>query len=459
MRKNPWLRNVSLLVTGQFISLFGSSLVQYAIWWDLALRSDSGTTIMWATMFAMLPQAFISIFGGAWADRFPRKVLITLPDAAIAMVTLALAIGYATGNAQSWFIFLVLFVRSVGAGIQTPSANAFVPDITPEAQLMRVNSINGTLQALLQILAPAISAALIGTFAMQSVMFIDVITAIIGICFVLMISVPAGRSTYADMTIRSSATADREPRIDEQTATTQVQEPSPDPGQPSSFSDIKAGLIYAAHHRIVRRVLIGFALAFIICVSPTMLCSIFVNRNFAEGTFSLLWFNFNTVTQKLGFFELTYGVGAVIGGLVMTAWGGFKRRMTSLGLGITGMGLSNIIMALSANSLLHSQWLYIVSFILMGVLTPLCTAPVYTYLQEIVDPAMQGRVFGLLNTTSAFAMPIGALIAGPLADLIPIEWIFIASGILTLPLGWWIYITDDRKNIENSAIAPNLSAR
>jgi DHA3 family macrolide efflux protein-like MFS transporter len=95
----------------------------------------------------------------------------------------------------------------------------------------------------------------------------------------------------------------------------------------------------------------------------------------------------------------------------------------------------------------------------MGVLTPLCTAPVYTYLQEIVDPAMQGRVFGLLNTTSAFAMPIGALIAGPLADLIPIEWIFIASGILTLPLGWWIYITDDRKNIENSAIAPNLSAR
>lgn len=93
-RSRGWLANISLLIGGQFVSLFGSSLVQYAIWWDLALRSNSGITIMWATIFGMLPQALISIFGGAWADRLPRRLLIVLPDAMIALVTLALAIGY-----------------------------------------------------------------------------------------------------------------------------------------------------------------------------------------------------------------------------------------------------------------------------------------------------------------------------------------------------------------------------
>lgn len=39
-RSRGWLASVSLLIGGQFISLFGSSLVQYAIWWDLALRSN-----------------------------------------------------------------------------------------------------------------------------------------------------------------------------------------------------------------------------------------------------------------------------------------------------------------------------------------------------------------------------------------------------------------------------------
>lgn len=49
---------------------------------------------MWATIFGMLPQALIAVFGGAWADRLPRRLLIVLPDAMIALVTLALAIGY-----------------------------------------------------------------------------------------------------------------------------------------------------------------------------------------------------------------------------------------------------------------------------------------------------------------------------------------------------------------------------
>ena len=405
-RSRGWLTNVSLLIGGQFISLFGSSLVQYAVWWDLALRSNSVITIMWATIFGMLPQALIAVFGGAWADRLPRRLLIVLPDAMIALVTLALAIGYATGNAQTWFVFLVLFIRSIGSGIQGPAVSAFVSEVTPTEHLMRVNSLNGTLQSVLTIVSPAISAVLIGRFALQSVLFVDVVTAVIGIVCILMIR-----------GVRSAAVEHSE--------------------SSSTLADIREGLRYTMNHAIVRRILIAFTLGCLICASPTMLCSIFVNRNFADKPFDLWFVQLTSITDKLGFFELTFGIGMVVGGMVMTAWGGFKRRMVSVGVGTIGLGIANIFMGLSADSLMASMWVYVISFVLFGLVLPLINAPTYTYMQERVEPSMQGRVFGLINAATSFSMPLGMLIAGPLLASMPIEWMFIFSGVLTILVGVW----------------------
>ena len=405
-RSRGWLASVSLLIGGQFISLFGSSLVQYAIWWDLALRSNSVITIMWATIFGMLPQALIAVFGGAWADRLPRRLLIVLPDAMIALVTLALAIGYATGNAQTWFVFLVLFIRSIGSGIQGPAVSAFVSEVTPTEHLMRVNSLNGTLQSVLTIVSPAISAVLIGRFALQSVLFVDVVTAVIGIVCILMIR-----------GVRSAAVEHSE--------------------SSSTLADIREGLRYTMNHAIVRRILIAFTLGCLICASPTMLCSIFVNRNFADKPFDLWFVQLTSITDKLGFFELTFGIGMVVGGMVMTAWGGFKRRMVSVGVGTIGLGIANIFMGLSADSLMASMWVYVISFVLFGLVLPLINTPTYTYMQERVEPSMQGRVFGLINAATSFSMPLGMLIAGPLSASMPIEWMFIFSGVLTILVGVW----------------------
>ena len=405
-RSRGWLTNVSLLIGGQFISLFGSSLVQYAVWWDLALRSNSVITIMWATIFGMLPQALIAVFGGAWADRLPRRLLIVLPDAMIALVTLALAIGYATGNAQTWFVFLVLFIRSIGSGIQGPAVSAFVSEVTPTEHLMRVNSLNGTLQSVLTIVSPAISAVLIGRFALQSVLFVDVVTAVIGIVCILMIR-----------GVRSAAVEHSE--------------------SSSTLADIREGLRYTMNHAIVRRILIAFTLGCLICASPTMLCSIFVNRNFADKPFDLWFVQLTSITDKLGIFELTFGIGMVVGGMVMTAWGGFKRRMVSVGVGTIGLGIANIFMGLSADSLMASMWVYVISFVLFGLVLPLINAPTYTYMQERVEPSMQGRVFGLINAATSFSMPLGMLIAGPLSASMPIEWMFIFSGVLTILVGVW----------------------
>src|SRR3954453_19011864 len=87
-----WLRKVVLFLSGQTVSLFGSMLVQYAVFWYLTITYQSGIVMMLAALFGFLPQALISVFGGVWADRHNRKLLIIGADAAIAASTLALAV-------------------------------------------------------------------------------------------------------------------------------------------------------------------------------------------------------------------------------------------------------------------------------------------------------------------------------------------------------------------------------
>src|SRR5690606_7390020 len=101
-----WRRDVTIFLTGQTVSLFGSMLVQYAIMWHLTLLTKSGTVMMLAALFGFLPQAVVSIFGGVWADRLNRKVLIMTADAAIATTTLALALFMLTGFTELWLIYL-----------------------------------------------------------------------------------------------------------------------------------------------------------------------------------------------------------------------------------------------------------------------------------------------------------------------------------------------------------------
>lgn len=178
---------------GQTLSLFGSSVVQYAILWYLVLRSNSGMVMTGAMVTAALPQAIVSMFGGVWADRWNRKLLVMLPDAVIAAVTICLSASMAVGWGDTGLILVVMVIRSAGGGIQTPAVQSFIPQIAPEAWLLRVNAINGTLQTAISIASPAIAAALVNLMPLWMIMLVDVSTAIVGIGFVALIRLDDAR--------------------------------------------------------------------------------------------------------------------------------------------------------------------------------------------------------------------------------------------------------------------------
>ena len=188
-----WKNTAARFLTAQTISLFGSSLVQYAIVWYITLSTSSGRMLTISTVCGFAPQIAISLFAGVWIDRYDRKSLIMLSDTIIALSTLILAIAFLSGHRNIWLLFTVLMVRSAGTGIQTPAVNAVIPQIVPQKHLMQVNGIQNTLTSLIMFLSPAVSGAILSVSTLETTLFIDVFTALIGVGITSALTIPGYR--------------------------------------------------------------------------------------------------------------------------------------------------------------------------------------------------------------------------------------------------------------------------
>lgn len=379
-----WKKRVAIFLTGQTISLFGSFLVQYAIFWHLTLTTKSGLILALAAIFGFLPQAIVSIFAGVWADRVNRKLMVIAADAAIAFSTLVLALLMLTGIEDLWIIFLVMSIRSIGAGIQMPAVSALLPQIVPTSQLMRINGINSSIQSALSLLAPVAAAGLYSTMSIVSIFFVDVATAVIGLTLLALVPVP---------TIARAASSEK----------------------PSYFADLKDGISYIFSHELVRWVMAIFAVVFLLTVAPSNLSPLMLVRNFGEEVWML------TVL------EIAFGVGMILGGIVMATFGAKVNRVSMLIGTSIGFGVLTVILGLSPNLI----FFYAVFFVI-GLAVPAFSTSAMTLLQETVEPERQGRVFGFVGIVMAVAMPIGMVVLGPLADVVAVELLIVATGGLMM---------------------------
>jgi DHA3 family macrolide efflux protein-like MFS transporter len=379
-----WKKKVTVFLVGQTITTFGSLLVQYALLWHLTLTTKSGVVLALAAVFGFLPQAVVSIFAGVWADRVNRKVMIILSDSTIALATLGLAFFMLSGVDDLWLVFLVMAVRSVGAGLQMPAISALIPQIVPTDKLMRVNGINSSVQSSLLIIGPVAAAGIYSTVSLAAILFVDVVTAVIGLSLLATIAVP---------TLSRAASNDK----------------------PSYFTDLKEGLNYIFSHDLVRWVMAIYSIVFLLVVAPSNLSPLMLVRTFGSDVWLL------TVL------ELSFGIGMVAGGALMAT---FASKMDRLGLMVGTsilFGVLAVVMGFTTNLILFYSL-----FFLIGLAVPAFSTASMTLLQETVEPERQGRVFGFVGIVMAVAMPLGMAVLGPLADIVSVEILLIATGALTV---------------------------
>lgn len=377
-----WKSQIVRFLTAQTVSIFGSSLVQYAIIWYITIETSSGVMMTLATVCGYVPQIAISLFAGVWLDRYDRKVMMIISDAAIAASTLVIAILFLTGHPHIWLLFTVLLVRSAGTGIQTPAVNAFIPQIVPKDKLMMVNGINSTLFSLSVFLSPALSAVILAYLSIVGTFFVDVITAIIGISIMLTVRSPGAPHGTGEAKGKSA------------------------------ISDIKAGFSYLKENKFVRQLIIYISIVGVLVGPSAFLTPLLVSRTFGPQ----LW--------RLSVVEMGFSAGAILGGILISFWGGFRNKRHTLIVATIVYGGMAIALGLSP-----VFWVYMIFNFLVGIALPFYNTPVNVMIQERTAPAMQGRVFSILQIASSCVLPLGTVVFGPLADIVSIQSILISSGM------------------------------
>lgn len=378
-----WQKNITLFLASQTISLFGSSLVQYAIMWYITLETKSGVMMTIYIICGFLPTFFLAPFAGVWADRYNRKMLIMISDSLIALTTLILAILFIKGYDMLWLLFLMSSLRAMGQAIQTPAIGAFIPQIVPEEKLIKVNGANASIQSLVTLISPMVSAALISIATIETIFFIDVFTALIAVLNLLF---------FLHVPVHAKALRREET---------------------SYFTDMQKGFNYIRNHDYVRNFFIFCAFFFVLVAPAAFLTPLQVTRSFGDD----VW--------RLTAIEITFSVGMMAGGGIMALWGGFRNKVHTMTLSTLISGACTFALGVTPNF-----WIYLMFMVIFGIAMPMFNTPSMVLLQEKVEGDYLGRVFGILTMISSVMMPLGMLVFGPISDLIEIEWLLIGTGII-----------------------------
>ena len=389
-KDNLWKKKGTTFITSQAITLFGSSIVQMAIVWYVTMQTTSGIWLTILTLSSFLPQMIISPFAGVWADRYNKKKTIILADVLIAVSTLILAIFLQINNlvyTSLIAIVVVSIIRSIGTGIQTPTVNSMIPLLVPEDKLMKFNGINSSIQSVIQFASPLVAGGILVLGSISNILFIDVITAIIGVGILSFIKI-------------------------EQKYIQKVEEKA------STINDIKEGIKFSISDKLIGKLLLIYGIFIFLSVPSSFMSSLIITRNFGQDYMYL------SICETIGF------IGMFLGGLLLGTWGGFKNKNKTFTLGIILYSVFAI-----ALGLVTQYWVFVVIMFLISFSIPIIQTTTMTLLQEKVQIEMQGRIFSLLNAIFSGLMPLGMILFRVLADIVSINYLIILAGVILLLIG------------------------
>jgi DHA3 family macrolide efflux protein-like MFS transporter len=393
-QENNWKKNIAYLLTAQAVSTIGTMLVQYAIIWHVTISTKSGTMVGIMSSIGILPMVVVMPFAGVLADRWNRKNMAMIADGFVAMVSLSLAILLWTEQRMESNILLLLgtmFLRSIGQGMQTPALSSIIPQITPKEQLVRINSIDQTIQAFMLLASPALAAVVLNSFSLAAVLLIDFATAAIGIAGMLYgVSVPFQKQA--------------------------------EPSKHSVLSDLKEGSRYLRSHKVILALIVVGFIGSMLASPVSNLAPLQITRKFSDG----LW--------RLSASEIGFASGMILGGIGMSIWGSSRNKLRFIAMGYGLLILPFIVLGMTTHF-----WLFLCMMVTIGFVIPISRTSMIAMLQERTDEQHMGRVMSIVTTVISVASPLTMMVVGPLADQVSLDIILVSSGVLLVPLVMWLY--------------------
>jgi MFS family permease len=385
------MRGFTIIWFGQLVSLLGTGMTQFAltIWaWQ---ATGEVTALALVALFATVPQILTSPLAGAIVDRWDRKHVMMLSDIAAGISTTAILLLHINGRLQVWHLYVSAALTGAFQAFQFPAYSAAVSTMLPKEQYGRASGMISLAEAASGIVAPIAAGIVLTIVGIGGIMAFDILTFVVAIATLLVIHIPRPDITLKDAASRGSLRED------------------------SMF-----GFKYIfASPSLVGLLSVFLALNFILSFSFTLFAPMILART---GDNTLL----------LGSVQSAFGVGGVIGGLLMSAWGGPKRKIHGVLLGSSIISLGTCLFGIGRSL---PVWA-VTSFALM-ILLPVLNGSSQAIWQAKIPPQIQGRVFATRALLARVAQPISLAVTGPMAD-----WVFepamMPGGSLAPAFGWLV---------------------
>lgn len=364
----------SIIWFGQLVSLTGSGMTIFALTLWAWQATGSATALALMSFFFMGPTILMSPVAGALVDRWSRKFVMILTDAVSGLATLTVLLLYLSGQLQIWHLYAVAAVVGAFQAFQWPAYSATISVMVDKKHYGRANGMMSLAEAGSAIAAPILAGLLIGLIGIAGVMTIDLITFLLAIGTLTVVHIPQPPKITADSDTQRSSL---------------LQES-----------------LYGFRYILQRPSLLGLQLTL---MATNLLAA------FAYGVMSpMILARTENNAQILGTVLSVSGIGGVMGGLAMSAWGGPKRRVHGL---LGGLALKSLL-GMTLLGLGRSLPVWATAAFCSAFLIPIINGSNQAIWQSKVAPDVQGRIFAVRRLIAQITSPLGLLIAGPLADLL-----------------------------------------
>jgi MFS family permease len=336
-------------------------------------ETGHATALALVAVFSFAPAILFSPIAGAIVDRVSRKRIMIISDLGAGLSTVALLILYSTGHLEIWHLWAAGFFASAFESFQFPAYSAAITTMVEKKHYTRANAMLGMVESASTIIAPVSAGALLPLIGIDGIMVIDIITFLFAIGALLFVLIPDPAETAVGRASRGSLL------------------------QESIF-----GFRYIfSNSSLLGLLLIFFATNLIFGLTMVLFAPMILARTAS-----------NTVI--LGTTEMMLGVGGVAGGLVIAAWGGFKRRIHGVLLGLIFMSISGLIVTgLGQDVRVWGLGAFLGMFFM-----PLVNGSSQAIWQAKVSPDIQGKVFATRRLIAQISSPVAMILGGRLADAV-----------------------------------------
>lgn len=369
MKRSASLRTFYILILTQVLSLIGSRMTSLAIGIKVFSDTNQATPLALTAFFSTLPSLLSASIAGVFADRWNRRYMMIIADIGQAAGTLILLVSFVTGTFELWLLYLVAFIQAFFGTFQSPAFDASITMLVPDEHRDRANAIQQLTGPASGIVAPVLAGLLFTVVGVTGVMAIDLATFAVAVLVVLVIDIPHPQQTEEGRAMRTNV-----------------------------WRDALTGFRYLRSRQTL------FSVALYVALVNFLL----------GGTFVLNTPYILTITGSetaLGTLLGVMSAGSIVGGVIMSAWGGTRPRIHTIMPGIAVAGACLALYGLGRSPLALGATL----FLLMLPL-PMVNAAFMSIMQAKVPPDLQGRVFAAMSQISIGLMPIALALVGPLAD-------------------------------------------